>query len=216
MHLKDSGVVEACIQALYTLISECPNNIIALLKAPGATSTILDVMDYHKQILVVQEIGCAMLVKLTTLAEHTDLLLENGGSMGTGMPKQENDKPNNEVLENVIETVLETIQNHSGAPIVQDFGFTILFNLTDSNETKMFVVDLGTLDAIVLAMVLHKDNARVQERICNLLLLLAVQENHQHILATNPIGLVKLAANKYPEECREPASRLIRQLGFEL
>lgn len=216
MHLKDSGVVEACIQALYTLISECPNNILVLLNAPGSTNTILDVMGYHKQILAVQEIGCAMLVKLTTLAEHTDLLLENGGgSMGTGMPKPKNDKSNNELLENVIETVLETIQNHSGVPIVQDFGFTILFNLTDSNETKMFVVDLGALDAIVLAMVLHEDDARVQERICNLLLLLAVQENHQHILATKPIGLVKLAANKYPEECREPASRLIRQLGFE-
>lgn len=213
MHLEDSGVIEACFQALYSLVLDCPYTMLILLKTLGATKAILDTMQYHKQILAVQEIGCAILVQLTTLAEHTDLLLENGGSMGS--PKHEDGEKPSDILESLIETILETIQNHSSVPVVQDLGFAILANLTDSDETKMFVVDLGVLDAIVLAMVLHKDHAGVQERVCGLLSLLAIRENHKHILAANPIELVKLAAHKYPEECREPASQLIRQLGLE-
>ena len=217
-HLDASQVIESCMNALDTLVSESPGNIRSLLVAPGATKTILDALRSHSENLAVQESGFEMLVKLTTLSEHTDLLLESRGSMGeTETIKDDGieEKPN-ELLEGLIETVLETIQTHSTVPVIQEFGFAILANLTDSNETKMFIVDLGALDAIVLAMVLHKDHAGVQKQSCCLLLLLAVQENHQHILAANPIELVKIAAQKYPEACLEPASQVLRQLGQEL
>ena len=218
LHLKESQVVESCMHTLYTLILDCPYNILVVLNVSGATNAILDVMRSHTHNLDLQKMGCAMLVELTTEAEYVDLLLDNGGSVKTGMAKKKDSLEGNpsELLESLIETILETIQIHSTVPIIQDFGFTVLANLTDSNETKMFIVDMGALDAIVLAMVLHKDHVGVQERICCLLLLLAVKENHQHILAANPIELVKLAAHKYPEECLEPASRLIRQLGHKL
>jgi hypothetical protein len=223
MHLEDLMVVESCCHALYTLLLECAHNIVFVLKAPGATNAILHAMRYHAQNLAVQAIGCAILANLTTEAEHMDALLGNGGPIGTTettKAKQGDDgvegKPNDELLEGLIETILETIQTHSTAPTVQEYGFAVLANLIDSDETKMFVVDMGALDAIVLAMVLHKDDVRVQERICGLLLLLAVEENHRHILAANPIELVKTAAHKFPEECLEPASRLIQQLGLEL
>lgn len=216
IHLEAPRVVESCMKALDTLISECPNNIQTLLSAPGATKTILDALRSDSQNLDLEEIGFAMLVKLTTLAEHTDLLLDSRGSIGeAGKSEDDNvEEMSNQLLEGLIETILETIQTYPAVPVIQDFGFAILANLTDSNETKMFIVDLGALDAIVLAMVLHKDHAGVQERTCNLLLLLAVHENYQHILAANPIELVKLAAHKYPEACLEPASQLLRQLGL--
>ena len=208
IHSEAPRVIESCMRALEALISECPSNIHTLLSAPGATKTILDVLRSDSQNFDLQEIGFAMLVKLTTLAEHTDLLLDNRGFIGEA-GKSEGDiveEMSNQLLEGLIETILETIQAHPTAPVIQDFGFAILANLTDSNETKMFIVDLGALDAIVLAMVLHKDHAGVQYQTCNLLLLLATQENYQHILAANPIELVKLAAHKYPEACLEPAS----------
>jgi hypothetical protein len=215
MHLDDLRVVESCSHALYTLILGCPSNAIVVLQASGATNAILGAMQSHAQNFAVQEIGCAMLANLTTEAENVDLLLRNKGPQGTGTQDDGvQDEPNN-VLERVIETILETIQSHSNAPTVQDFGFAVLANLVDSDETKMFIVDMGALDAIVLAMVLHKDDVGVQERACGLLLLLAVQENQRHILAANPIELVKLAAQKFPDECLEPASRLIRQLGLD-
>mmetsp|Transcript_3901 Transcript_3901/g.10209 ORF Transcript_3901/g.10209 Transcript_3901/m.10209 type:complete len:922 (+) Transcript_3901:109-2874(+) len=213
IHLKNVRVVETCIHALYTLVLDHTQNIMVVLHTLGAIGAILSAMVSHNQSLAIQEVGCNILAKLTAEVEHLDLFFENDKPIAND-DDNENDKTN-KLLESVIETIHDAIQTHSNSSVVQKFGFAALANLIDSNGTKIFVVDMGVLDAIVLAMFLHKDNAEIQQQICDLLLLLAVQENHQHILATNPIGLLKKAAHKFPEECMEPVSQLIYQLRPE-
>jgi len=225
-HLENVRVVTSCIRALYTLTLEDHRNVVVVLETPEAATAILNAMRSHTQNLAVQEMGCATIINLTRESECVDLMIERmgaGSASQSSTPRPPNlhdddckeEGTSNDVLGCLIETILESIQAHPGSPAIQDLGCTALANVTDSDETKMFIVDMGALDAIVLAMVLHKDDARVQEQICGLLLLLAVRENHRHILAANPIELVKTAAHKFPEECLEPANRLIRQLGLE-
>jgi len=202
VHLDDVGVVEWCSRALFTLTLEDPDNVLVFLKIPEATNAVINAMQSHTDTLVVQEIGCAILANLTMEAGHVDLIIDNNAAA------------EEEALRIIIETIIEAIQAHANSPTVQESGCAALVNLTDSDETKMFVVDMGALDAIILAMVLHKDDVRVQERVVFLLLLLAIKENHQHIMAANPIELVKTAAYNFPDQCQEHASQLIQQLGL--
>ncbi|VEU43227.1 unnamed protein product [Pseudo-nitzschia multistriata] len=209
VHLDNARVAETCSRALYELTLGDPHNVVVVLKTPGAICAILDAMRSHPQNTGVQEMGCAVLSNLTADAEYVPLLITNGQAT-----EDESEEKSTDVLGLVLETILEAIQGHSGAPTVQDLGCAALANLTDSDETKMFVVDKGVLDAIVLAMVLHADHAEVQERVCRLLLLLAVKVNHKQIQAAIPIEIVRAAAKKFPDRCSEPANRLVRELGL--
>ena len=216
VHLDDAGVVETGCRALYELTLEDTHNVVVFLNTPGSTNAILTAMRSHAQNLAVQEMGCAILANLTTERNCVDLMITNGQATSTSTSTSAStvEGSPDKILGLAIETILEAIQGHAYSPTVQDLGCAALTNLTDSDETKMFVVDTGALDAIVLAMVLHKDNVRVQERICHLLLLLTVKENHRHILAANPIELVKAAAEKFPDQCMHPANRFIQELGL--
>jgi len=217
MHLGDLQVVESCSHTLSILVMDCHDNAVVVCQTPGAIIALLDTIQSHIQNRAINEIGCAIFAHLTKEAEHVDFLLSHRTLLEAKEANRESnvkEKPN-DLLERIIETILESIQTHSECSIVQDFGFAVLANLTDTDETKMFMVDIGALDAIVLAMVLHKDHGGVQERVCSLLMQLAIQDNHQHILAANPVELIKTAAHKFPEACLEPASQLLHQLGLE-
>jgi len=217
----DTGVVETCCRALRELTADDPCNVVVFLDTPESTSAVLNAMRAHAQNPFAQEMGCAILANLTSDADHLGRFIANGkgppaGAEAEAAPSASTSTSTSteQMLGLVIETILEAIQSFAHCPTVQTMGCAALSNLIDSNDTKMFVVDMGALDTLVLAMVLHKDNVRVLEPICHLLLLLAVRENHQHILAANPIELVRAAAEKFPDRCKEPANRLIQELGL--
>jgi hypothetical protein len=76
-------------------------------------------------------------------------------------------------------------------------------------------VDEEALDAIVLAMVLHGESFKVQECACQVLLQLAIMENFKAMQASNIGELVRVAAERFPQNCDEPARRLMYVLeGF--
>jgi RNA 3'-terminal phosphate cyclase len=72
----------------------------------------------------------------------------------------------------------------------------------------MRVVDEEALDAIVLAMVLHGECFKVQECACQVLLQLAIMENFKAMQASNIGELVRVAAERFPQNY-EPV-RLLR------
>ncbi|OEU22010.1 ARM repeat-containing protein [Fragilariopsis cylindrus CCMP1102] len=127
-----------------------------------------------------------------------------------------------------ITVVIDAMMAHENVASIQEIGCATLANLanlgTDTSssnlgvdpvQTKMYIVDGGTLDAITMAMVLHRNESRVQERACTLLLHLAIEDNHAAILAAIGIDmqLVKDAAKNFPDQCKKPANNLIRLLG---
>ena len=130
-----------------------------------------------------------------------------------------------------ITIVIDAMMAHENVPSIQEIGCATLANLanlgTDTSssnlgvdpvQTKMYIVDGGALDAITMAMVLHRNESRVQERACTLLLHLAIEDNHTAILAAIGIDmqLVKDAAKNFPNQCKKPANNLIRLLGIGL
>jgi hypothetical protein len=120
-----------------------------------------------------------------------------------------------------IDSVISEMENHEDCPAVQEIGCAILGSLADiveegiatsADETKMDIVDVGALDMINMAMVLHKHKARVQERACAVLLSLAIEENYAAIAAAIGINLLQDAAKAFPDRCHELANRLIKWL----
>ncbi len=133
-------------------------------------------------------------------------------------PREKN-KPSKLAL--AIHGVVIAMEAHENVSAVQEVGCVILGGLaelveegiaTDSDQTKMDIVDEGALDAINMAMVLHRHEGRVQERACALLLGLAIEENYASISAAVGIQLLEDAADNFPGRCRDLAKRLIQRL----
>ena len=101
------------------------------------------------------------------------------------------------------------MQAHVDSSTVQEMGCAVLANLAGTDQSRMKIVDEEALDAIVLAMVLHTDDIQVQERACIILLQLAILPNFKSMKAANIPELVRVAAEKFPEQCQEPARRLL-------
>jgi len=140
------------------------------------------------------------------------------------------EKTVDEKLPPAIKTVIDAMMAHENLPVVQETGCTVLTNLAnlgagtsssnlgvDPDQTKMHIVDGEALDAINMAMVLHRNECRVQEHACTLLHTLAIEDNHAAILAAIGIDmqLVKDAAKNFPNQCKESASKLIRLIGAD-
>jgi hypothetical protein len=73
-------------------------------------------------------------------------------------------------------------------------------------------VEEEALDAIVLAMVLHSEDVKVQERGCQVLLQLAVLENIKTMQASNISELARTAAERFPVQCEELSNLLLHTL----
>ena len=133
---------------------------------------------------------------------------------------QENNNPSK--LTVAIDAVVIAMEAHEDVPVVQEVGCAILCGLsylddegiaTNSDQTKMDIVDEGALDAINMAMVLHRHEGRVQKRACGLLLGLAIEENYPSIVAAIGIHLLEDTASNFPGVCRDLANRLIKLLN---
>ena len=120
-----------------------------------------------------------------------------------------------------IDAVIIAMETHEDNSAVQEIGCAVLCGLADlidddittnADQTKMDIVDEGALDAINMAMVLHKHDAHVQERACMLLLCLAIEENYAAILAAIGTHLLEDAAKDFPGRCQELANKLIQML----
>ncbi|VEU36031.1 unnamed protein product [Pseudo-nitzschia multistriata] len=134
------------------------------------------------------------------------------------------DEKNAQKLSLAIAAVITTMESHESIPIVQETGCAILGGLselfeegvaTNTAQTKMDIVDSGALDAINMAMVLHKSEQRVQERACSLLLSLAIEENHTAMQAAVGVRLLQDVARNHPEQCKDPVEKMMRLFGVE-
>jgi hypothetical protein len=151
---------------------------------------IIRAMWVHSDNVAIQEWCCKALYSLSLDRNNSTMVLEVGG----------------------ISAVVNAMQAHVDSSAVQERGCAILCNLAADDKCKLRIVDEEALDAIVLAMVLYSDDIKVQERACKVLLQVAIPENFKSMLASNIGELVRTAAQKFPEKCREPAQWLLHAL----
>lgn len=189
VHRDEAGVQEEGAWTLSNLAGNDDNK--AVIGDCGGIDVVIRAMWVHSDNVGVQE-WCARALFTLSLDPHNgDVILEVGG----------------------ISAIVNAMQAHVDSPAVQEMGCAVLGNLSGSDESKMRIVDEEALDAIVLAMVLFTDDMQVQERACLVLLRLAISENFKAMQAANIPELARVAAEKFPDACEEPGTRLIHALS---
>jgi hypothetical protein len=188
VHRDEAGVQEEGAWTLSNLAGNDDNK--AVIGDCGGIDVIIRAMWVHSDNVGVEEWCCRALFTLTLDAHNGTIVLDVGG----------------------ISAVVNAMQAHVDSPAVQEMGCAVLGNLAGNDASKMRIVDEEALDAIVLAMVLFGDDAQLQERACIVLIRLAIPENHKSMHAANIGELVRVAAEKFPDKCEEPARRLLHIL----
>ena len=131
------------------------------------------------------------------------------------------EKANHPKLALAIDAIILVMEAHEDISAVQEVGCTMLGCLanmigegieTKTDQTKIDIVDGGALDAINMAMVIHRHEVGVQEQACSLLLVLGIEENYAAINAAIGIQLLEDAAKNFPSRCRAIANKLIQLL----
>jgi len=191
VHRDQPGVQEAGAWTLSNLASNNENK--AVIGDCGGIDVVIRAMWVHSDVTRVQEWCCRALYTLTLDRHNAGMVLQVGG----------------------ISAIVNAMQGHVDSCPVQEMGCAVLCNLAFDESSKMRIVDEEALDAIVLAMVLYTDDGKVQESACEVLLALAIVENFKSMQASNIGELARAAATKFPENCQEPASKLVQVLeGF--
>lgn len=185
IHRDEASVQEEGAWTLSNLAGNDHNK--AFIGDCGGVDVVIRAMWVHSDSVGVQEWCCRVLFTLTLDSQNGDVVLEIGG----------------------ISAIVNAMQAHVDSSTVQEMGCAVLANLGGTDQSRMKIVDEEALDAIVLAMVLHTDDIQVQERACIILLQLAILPNFKSMKAANIPELVRVAAEKFPEQCQEPARRLL-------
>ncbi|CAB9512605.1 expressed unknown protein [Seminavis robusta] len=188
VHRDQPGVQEAGAWTLSNLASNNDNK--AVIGDCGGIDVVIRAMWVHSDNVKVQEWCCRALYTLTLDRHNSGMVLQVGG----------------------ISAVVNAMQAHVDSGAVQEMGCAVLCNLAFDESSKMRIVDEEALDAIVLAMVLYSEDAKVQESACEVLLQLAIVENFKSMQASNIGELARAAAAKFPENCKEPAFKLLHVL----
>ena len=188
VHRDQPGVQEAGAWTLSNLASNNDNK--AVIGDCGGIDVVIRAMWVHADNVKVQEWCCRALYTLTLDRHNSGMVLQVGG----------------------ISAVVNAMQAHVDSGPVQEMGCAVLCNLAFDESSKMRIVDEEALDAIVLAMVLYSEDAKVQESACEVLLQLAIVENFKSMQASNIGELASAAATKFPENCKEPALKLLHVL----
>ena len=188
VHRDQAGVQEAGAWTLSNLASNNDNK--AVIGDCGGIDVVIRAMWVHSDNVKVQEWCSRALYTLTLDRHNSNMVLQVGG----------------------ISAIVNTMQAHVDSGAVQEMGCAVLCNLAFDESSKMRIVDEEALDAIVLAMVLYAEDPKVQESACEVLLALAIVENFKSMQASNIGELARSAAIKFPENCREPAEKLIHVL----
>jgi len=188
VHRDQPGVQEAGAWTLSNLASNIDNK--AVIGDCGGIDVVIRAMWVHSDDGRVQEWCCRALYTLTLDRHNGGMVLQVGG----------------------ISAVVNAMQAHVDSPSVQEMGCAVLCNLAFDESSKMRIVDEEALDAIVLAMVLFSDDGKVQESACEALLQLAIVENFKSMQASNVGELARSAASKFPENCKDPAEKLLQIL----
>lgn len=188
VHRDQPGVQEAGAWTLSNLASNNDNK--AVIGDCGGIDVVIRAMWVHSDNVKVQEWCCRALYTLTLDRHNSGMVLQVGG----------------------ISAVVNAMQAHVDSGPVQEMGCAVLCNLAFDESSKMRIVDEEALDAIVLAMVLYSEDPKVQESACEVLLQLAIVENFKSMQASNIGELAGAAAAKFPENCKEPALKLIHVL----
>jgi hypothetical protein len=235
MHPSDPALQEKALRAMRNLSAQCEENKLELANI-GGIDAVVTAMQVHRDISGIQEAGAWVLSNMAGNADVKVLIGDCGGIdviiramwvHSDSSTVQEwscralytlsLDRNNSSMVLQVggISAVVNAMQAHSDSSVVQEMGCAILCNLAVDQACKMRVVDEEALDAIVLAMVLHGESFKVQECACQVLLQLAIMENFKAMQASNIGELVTVAAERFPQNCDEPARRLLYVLeGF--
>ena len=206
-HQDIPGVQEAGAWIIYNLAKD-NNETKMVIGDNRGIDTILRTVTFHLKHAGVVEWSIRALFTLTFDPHNAASCLE---------------KTADEKLPPAITTAIDAMMAHEDVPAIQGNGCALLTNLAnlgndapssnlgvDRDQTKIFIVDGEALDVINMAMVLHRNESRVQHHACTLLHTLAIEENHAAILAAIGIDmqLVKDAANNFPDQCKESADKI--------
>lgn len=189
VHRDEPGVQEAGAWTLSNLAVNAENK--AIIGESGGIDVIVRAMWVHTDNARVQEWACRALWTLSVDPSNKLIVTEVGG----------------------ISAVVNAMQAHVDEATVQEKGCGVLSNLAANDDAnKVRIVEEEALDAIVMAMVLHSDNCLVQDRACTVLRKLAYGPNIKPMQAANLGELVKVAADKFPDQCGEKAHYVLAML----
>ncbi len=233
VHSNDVDFLMNCCCALRTLSSGHDENKINIVEKGGIDS-IVSVMQLYKDNINLQEVAASTLHELGSIPETALSIGECGGiDVLIRALWLHSDNPNVkleccralEVLsshdENValmleigaISAVTHTMHQTTEVSDIQEASCGTLYNLAcDRKYVKIRIVEEEALDAISIAMVLHKNVKALQQKACRLLNKLICEENLDAIQAANAPELMNVAAFNFPSECNKEACFMVNTL----
>jgi len=235
MNPNDINFLAKALRALRNLTANSDENRAEVANAGGVDS-VISAMQVHRDEAEIQEESVWTLANLATINESKEVIGDCGGidvivrtlwvhSEHHGCLEKalralfnlSTDEHNAAIAIEVggIPAIVSCMQGNELTAEVQEMGLAVLYNLAaQSDENKMRIVDEEALDAIVLSMVLHPDDAMVNERACLLLKILCIPDNYKPMLAANIIELVSVAGGKFPE-CKDSQDYIIGSMDFD-
>jgi hypothetical protein len=225
MYSKEVEFLVKALRALRNLSTESDENKVEIANTGGVDS-VISAMQVHRDEADIQAESAWTLASLATTPENKEVIGDCGGidviirtlwvhSEHTGTLDKalralfnlSMDQHNAGIVIEVggIALIVSLLQSHPDVAVLQEMGLAVLYNLAAVNDDdiKMKIVDDEGLDAIILSMVLHSEDAMVQEKACLLLQILCIPDNYKPMFAANIVELVTTAGKKYPG-CRSP------------
>jgi len=192
VHRNEAELQAAAASTIWCLGSSEVTSL--LIGESGGIDFIVRAMWLHSDHLDMQRSSCHSLYVLSKNTENQALIAEISG----------------------IGAVINAMQICVDDADVQEHSCGILANVAQlDDDTRALIVADEALDAITITMVIHTDDVRVQDKACLLLLSLACTSTLDPLRASNVIQLIKSAAIKFPDECRENAQNLSRMLRID-
>ncbi len=219
--------------AIRTLCTDHDENKVEIVKK-GAVDSIVSVMQLYKNDIRIQEDAALALFELGSTTE-TALAIGAGGGIdmlirSLWLHSQHNNvklqsckaldvlsyQSQNVLLMleiGTISAIIHTMQNATEIIEIQESSCTIIGNLAMYNKiAKIKIVEEEAIDAISIAMVLHKNVASLQQKACRALNNLICDENLDAIQAANVPELLNTAAFNFPSECSKEACFMVDTL----
>ena len=231
---NDAELLKKCFAALRILCVGHDGNKREIVEK-GAVDSIVSMMQLYKDETEIQEYGASTLYELGSIPETSSIIGNSGGIdmlVRALWLHSENKYVKLECcrtlealsfnIENlslmfdigVIPAVINTMQETTEICSVQAMSCSILANLagTSRKEVKVSIVEEEALDAISIAMVLHKNVGTLQHNACRVLSNLICDENLDAIQAANAPELMNVAAFNFPSECDTAARTMVQAL----
>jgi hypothetical protein len=198
--LVHAGAVEVVVAAMRrfaetsTSIADIGSDVLTTLAAKassqaaivraGGVEVVLGGMRRHADDAGVQERGSEALCEL--LMSTGAMLPESVVRVGTG----------------AVEVALRAVRNHPGSAAIQFACMCLLDGLVEHADAKVAMLHGGGVEAVVAALVRHRDDARVQEGGCRVLATLTAEADSalcDAIIGTGATDALLTALQRHPD-----------------